>query len=114
VADLSELLQFLNVPFINSFYNRFLQLGQDGIIRLVNSSAESYRAMHLHGYTFKLVSEDGHHLAKPIPMNVLSLAPEETADFEFTRTTRGIGCSIVIFSITTLTQTIVRMRWLAS
>lgn len=60
-----------------------VKLGQHVIIRLVNSSAESYHAMHLHGYTFKLVAEDGHHLAKPIAMNVLTLAPEETADFEF-------------------------------
>lgn len=66
-----------------------LQVGDHVIIRLVNNSAESYHAMHLHGYTFKLVSEDGHHLSKPIPMNVLSLAPEETADFEFVANNPG-------------------------
>jgi len=64
--------------------------GQRVIIRLVNSSAESYHAMHLHGYTFLLVAQDGHHLEKPVSMNVVSLAPEETADIEFVANAPGM------------------------
>ncbi|WEG12635.1 multicopper oxidase domain-containing protein [Pullulanibacillus sp. KACC 23026] len=63
--------------------NFYIKKGQRVVVRLINSSSENYHAMHLHGYTFKLISEDGHHLKKPMPMNVVSLAPEETADIEF-------------------------------
>lgn len=52
-------------------------------LRLVNNSAECYHAMHLHGGTFWLVDEDGHPLKHPLEMNVISLAPAETADIEF-------------------------------
>ncbi|WP_067922633.1 multicopper oxidase family protein [Alicyclobacillus shizuokensis] len=52
-------------------------------LRFVNNSPDCYHAMHLHGYTFWLVAEDGRPLPKPRPMNVVNLAPEETADIEF-------------------------------
>lgn len=66
-----------------------IQQGQHVLIRIVNSSAESFHAMHLHGYTFKLVAQDGHHLNKPVAMNVISVAPEETVDIEFTANAPG-------------------------
>ncbi|MFD1888224.1 multicopper oxidase family protein [Paenibacillus wenxiniae] len=67
-----------------------IQQGQHVLVRIVNSSAESFHAMHLHGYTFKLVAQDGHHLNKPVSMNVVSVAPEETVDIEFTANAPGI------------------------
>ncbi|MFC0024865.1 multicopper oxidase family protein [Neobacillus cucumis] len=70
--------------------NLQMEQGQRVIIRIINSSAESYHAMHLHGYTFQLVSQDGHHLAKPVSMNVVNLAPEETADIEFVANAPGM------------------------
>jgi len=76
-------------PYPNS-PELMIKKGQTVIVRIVNSSAETYHAMHLHGYTFKLVSEDGHHLAKPVSMNVVTLAPEETADIEFVANTPGM------------------------
>ncbi|WP_322904141.1 multicopper oxidase family protein [Paenibacillus sp. SGZ-1009] len=67
-----------------------IQQGQHVLVRIVNSSAESFHAMHLHGYTFKLVAQDGRHLSKPIAMNVVSVAPEQTVDIEFTANAPGI------------------------
>ncbi len=66
-----------------------IQQGQHVLVRIVNNSAESFHAMHLHGYTFNLVAQDGHHLNKPVAMNVISVAPEETVDIEFTANAPG-------------------------
>ncbi|MFB5190140.1 multicopper oxidase family protein [Alicyclobacillus fastidiosus] len=67
-----------------------VKVGQDVVVRLVNNTAQCYHAMHLHGYTFRVVAQDGHALAKPISENVISLAPAETADIEFVANNPGM------------------------
>ncbi|SIS53251.1 multicopper oxidase family protein [Alicyclobacillus vulcanalis] len=63
--------------------------GSRVVLRIVNASGMCYHAMHLHETTFWLLAEDGHPLAKPRPMNVLAIAPGETADVEFVANVRG-------------------------
>ncbi|WP_062306203.1 multicopper oxidase domain-containing protein [Alicyclobacillus sendaiensis] len=52
-------------------------------------SGMCYHAMHVHETTFWLLAEDGRPLPKPRPMNVLAIAPGETADVEFVADVRG-------------------------
>ncbi|WP_067932310.1 multicopper oxidase family protein [Alicyclobacillus kakegawensis] len=66
-----------------------LRKGQRVRLRLVNASAESYHAITLDGYDLTLVSEDGQPQPDPQSMAVVSLAPSETADVEFTANRQG-------------------------
>ncbi|MDI9259491.1 multicopper oxidase domain-containing protein [Alicyclobacillus sendaiensis] len=59
------------------------------VLRIVNASGMCYHAMHVHETTFWLLAEDGWPLPKPRPMNVLAIAPGETADIEFVADVRG-------------------------
>ncbi|AEJ44641.1 multicopper oxidase domain-containing protein [Alicyclobacillus acidocaldarius] len=63
--------------------------GSRVVLRIVNASSMCYHAMHVHETTFWLLAEDGHPLPVPRPMNVLAIAPGETADIEFPADVRG-------------------------
>ncbi|MFB5190139.1 multicopper oxidase family protein [Alicyclobacillus fastidiosus] len=58
--------------------------GQTVLLRLVNTSGESYHAMTLDGYTLRIVAEDGQPLPDPQSVSVVSIAPSETVDVAFT------------------------------
>ncbi|WP_206832650.1 multicopper oxidase domain-containing protein [Alicyclobacillus fructus] len=63
--------------------------GSRVVLRIVNASSMCYHAMHVHETTFWLLAEDGRRLPVPRPMNVLAIAPGETADIEFSANVRG-------------------------
>jgi FtsP/CotA-like multicopper oxidase with cupredoxin domain len=45
--------------------------------------------MHLHGYTFTIISLDGNPVAQPQAANTITLAPGQTADIAFTADNPG-------------------------
>lgn len=72
-----------NAPQLN------VKLGQTVRIRLINASGMSEHAMHLHGYTFKVIAIDGNPVAHPQAQNTITLLPGETADIAFTANNPG-------------------------
>ncbi|MCL6446071.1 MAG: multicopper oxidase domain-containing protein [Alicyclobacillus sp.] len=58
-------------------------------IRLINASALSEHAMHLHGYTFSVIAIDGNPVAHPQQQNTVTLLPGETMDIAFKATNPG-------------------------
>ncbi|MBX5437181.1 MAG: multicopper oxidase domain-containing protein [Alicyclobacillaceae bacterium] len=72
-----------NAPQLN------VKLGQTVRIRLINASGMSEHAMHLHGYTFRVIAIDGNPVAHPQAQNTLTLLPGETADIAFTANNPG-------------------------
>lgn len=66
-----------------------IQKGQRVLLRLVNASAEDYHAITLDGYTLTIVAEDGQPLPDPQQVSVVSIAPSETLDVDFTATRAG-------------------------
>ncbi len=63
--------------------------GDKVLLRLVNTSAESYHAMTLDGYTLTIVAQDGQPLPDPEAVSVVSIAPSETVDVTFTANQTG-------------------------
>lgn len=63
--------------------------GQRVRIRLINASAEEFHTMHLHGYTFSVVAQDGNPVASPEQMNTVTMGPGETVDIAFTADNPG-------------------------
>jgi zinc transporter ZupT len=57
--------------------------GQRVLVRLINASAEEFHTIHLHGYTFQVVSQDGNPLDHPQSLNTVTLGPGETVDIAF-------------------------------
>jgi FtsP/CotA-like multicopper oxidase with cupredoxin domain len=72
-----------NAPQLN------VKLGQTVRIRFINASAIEPHAMHLHGYTFKVVAIDGNPVPQPQAQNTVTLLPGETADISFTANNPG-------------------------
>lgn len=66
-----------NAPQLN------VKRGQRVLIRLINASGVSEHAMHLHGYSFKVVAIDGNPVANPQLQNTITMLPGETADISF-------------------------------
>jgi FtsP/CotA-like multicopper oxidase with cupredoxin domain len=63
--------------------------GQKVRIRLINASGIESHTMHLHGYTFNIISLDGNPVAQPQAANTITLAPGQTADIAFTANNPG-------------------------
>lgn len=71
-------------------------------LRFINASAEESHVLHLHGYTFQIVAQDGNALKAPISANTVLLAPSQTADVVFTATHPGtwmLQCHIMDHAI---------------
>lgn len=66
-----------------------VQRGQRVLLRLINSSAEEFHTMHLHGYTFTVAARDGNPEPQPEQLNTITLGPGETADIAFTADNPG-------------------------
>ncbi len=64
-------------------------LGATVRLRLINAGAEERHVMHLHGYTFRIVSLDGNPLKNAIDANTVTLGPSQTADIIFTANNPG-------------------------
>ncbi len=69
--------------------NLDVQRGQRVRLRLVNSSAEEFHTMHLHGYTFTVLARDGNPTPVPERLNTITLGPGEIADIGFTADNPG-------------------------
>jgi FtsP/CotA-like multicopper oxidase with cupredoxin domain len=63
--------------------------GQKVRIRLINASGIESHTMHLHGFTFHIVSLDGNPVAQPQAANTVTLGPGQTADVAFTADNPG-------------------------
>lgn len=58
-------------------------------LRIVNACAETFHAMTIDGYDVKIVAEDGQPQPDPQTVSVVSIAPSETVDVEFTADRTG-------------------------
>jgi len=64
--------------------------GETVRLRLVNASAEESHVVHLHGYSFQIVAQDGNELKVPLEANTVLLGASQTADVRFVANNPGI------------------------
>jgi len=64
--------------------------GETVRLRLVNASAEESHVVHLHGYTFQIVAQDGNELKVPLEASTVLLGASQTADLRFVANNLGI------------------------
>ena len=67
----------------------YIREGENIRVRLINAGGDAH-SLHLHGYDFWLVADDGIPLAAPYQMNTLLLAPGKTHDIIIEGKNRGI------------------------